>query len=74
MSRICARPGCNGAATATLAYDYAAREVELSFLADERHPMTHDLCTHHADTLSVPLGWRHHDRRAPVAPLFHRAG
>ncbi|CAN5490692.1 hypothetical protein BH20ACT2_BH20ACT2_17760 [soil metagenome] len=70
MSRTCARPGCNGTATATLSYDYAGRVAELDFLADERHPMSHDLCTPHADALSLPRGWERRDRRVPVAPLF----
>jgi len=69
MSRTCARPGCNGAATATLTYDYANQGAWLERLSFEAHPMTHDLCARHAERLSVPQGWRLEDRRV-VEPLF----
>lgn len=70
MRRSCARPGCHEAATTTLSYDYAQGTVWLDHLADEPHPMTHDLCGRHADTLSVPRGWVLRDDRVPVTPLF----
>jgi len=69
MSRTCARPGCNGAAVATLTYDYANRTAWVERLSHEPHPMTHDLCARHADGLSVPQGWHLEDRRV-VEPLF----
>ena len=72
MSRHCARPGCNGIATATLAYDYQDRAVWIRELDIERHPMTHDLCTRHADRLSVPSGWGLDDRRV-TEPIFRHA-
>ena len=72
MSRTCARPGCNQAATATLTYEYGSRTAWLDRLSAESHPMTHDLCERHADGLSVPKGWRLDDRRV-VAPLFRAA-
>jgi len=64
VTRACARPGCGDAATATFVYDYQARTTWLDRLAGERHPMAYDLCTAHADTFSVPRGWRLVDRRA----------
>lgn len=64
MYRSCARPACAAPAAATLAYDYAGQTVWVDPLAVESHPMTHDLCGRHADTLSVPRGWQLHDRRA----------
>lgn len=71
MSRHCARPGCHGLASSTLSYDYAEHAVWLESLAADAHPMTHDLCDHHADTLSVPRGWDFDDRRSATAvPLF----
>ncbi|MBS1849129.1 MAG: DUF3499 family protein [Actinobacteria bacterium] len=70
MQRHCARPGCTRSATATLTYDYAAGCVWIDRLTDEAHPMTHDLCSRHADTLGVPRGWLLQDRRSPAAPLF----
>jgi uncharacterized protein DUF3499 len=63
MSRTCARPGCSTAASATLLYDYRQRTSSLEPLADERHPMTYDLCSAHADTLTVPHGWDLEDHR-----------
>jgi hypothetical protein len=69
MGRHCAKPGCNTPGSATLAYDYANRVAWVDRLADEDHPMTHDLCDRHADRLSVPQGWRLDDRRV-VQQLF----
>jgi hypothetical protein len=63
MTRVCARPGCGDAATATFVYDYQDRVTWLDALAGERHPMAYDLCQEHADALSVPRGWRLIDRR-----------
>ncbi len=70
MRRTCARPGCTEVATTTLSYDYATRCVWLEALAEEPHPMVHDLCTRHADTLSVPRGWLLRDERPTVTDLF----
>lgn len=50
-------------ATATFAYEYAARTVWLDDLDAEPHPFTYDLCTRHGATLSVPRGWELRDRR-----------
>ena len=62
-SRTCAKPGCNVSASATLTYDYAAQAAELELLNAEAHPMRYDLCTDHADSLRVPMGWDLADRR-----------
>ena len=48
---------------ATLSYAYAERVVWIEVLSGEAHPMTHDLCTDHADHLRVPRGWEQRDRR-----------
>jgi hypothetical protein len=69
MSRHCARPGCNGAAAATLTYDYANSTAWLDHVSDEAHPMAHDLCVAHGDSLVVPRGWKLEDRRR-VQALF----
>ena len=66
MSRTCSRPDCGETATATFAYDYQARTTWLDSLAMERHPTSYDLCGAHADTLTVPRGWRLDDRRRQV--------
>ena len=67
MARRCARPDCHELSTSTLSYDYPAGTVWLDLLSDEAHPMTHDLCDRHADSLSVPRGWLLRDRREPRA-------
>jgi hypothetical protein len=69
MSRHCARPGCNALARATLTFDYGNRAAWVDRLAEEAHPMNHDLCERHANGMSVPRGWRLEDRRI-VEPLF----
>jgi hypothetical protein len=61
--RLCGRPGCGQDATASLAFQYANRRVWLDDLTDPE-PSTIDLCTQHADRLSVPVGWSGQDRRA----------
>ena len=72
MRRSCARPECSSRANATLSYDYADSSVILGPLADEPHPMSHDLCEVHAVSMSVPRGWRLEDRRnvtdLPMSP------
>ncbi len=71
VTRACARPGCARPASATLSYDYRGGTVWLESLAGEAHPMTHDLCTEHAQVTSVPRGWQLVDRRV-VRPIgFH---
>jgi hypothetical protein len=72
MSRTCARPGCNAVAAATLTYDYAASTAWLESLAGEGHPMSYDLCGHHADGLRVPHGWALQDRRLRIAAFDDR--
>ncbi|WP_370327788.1 DUF3499 family protein [Euzebya sp.] len=63
--RSCIKTGCRWPAAATLSYRYATAEVWLSDLADD-HPSTHDLCPHHADSMTVPRGWALVDDRRPV--------
>ena len=63
VTRTCAKPGCDRAAVATLAYAYAEGVVWLEDLAPEAHPMVHDMCRLHADTVRVPLGWELRDVR-----------
>jgi len=70
VTRRCARPGCPGAAEATLSYNYAERTVWVDDLTVEPHPMLHDLCAEHAARLGVPMGWTRRDRRS--APGYHQ--
>jgi hypothetical protein len=65
MTRVCARPDCGETASATFVYDYQGRITWLDPLADERHPMSYDQCPAHAESLTVPRGWRLVDRRGP---------
>jgi hypothetical protein len=41
-------------------------------LSAEAHPMTHDLCAHHAEHTRVPKGWELRDRRIPAISLTAR--
>lgn len=62
--RGCARPGCPASASATLAFDYAARAVWLRPLETERSPGRYELCPAHADRTRQPHGWTLYDERA----------
>jgi hypothetical protein len=72
VTRACARPGCRQPAVATLSYAYGARAVWVDDLSADPHPMTHDLCAHHAAHTRVPRGWELRDRRLSAAPLAAR--
>ncbi len=61
--RLCARPGCGEAATATLSFQYATSTVWLDDVG-AKEPHTIDLCARHADRTAPPKGWTGHDRRA----------
>jgi hypothetical protein len=62
--RLCARPGCGEAATATLSFQYASSTVWLDDLG-AKEPSSIDLCRRHADRLAPPKGWTGQDRRSP---------
>jgi hypothetical protein len=64
MHRSCARPACADPAVAILSYDYAASTVWILPLDAEPGQMAHGLCSRHAGTLVVPLGWTLDDRRS----------
>ncbi len=70
--RTCHRTGCGWPAAASLSYRYETREAWLADLSAEPNPALWELCPHHADQLTVPLGWERLDRRtiapAPVEP------
>ena len=73
MARLCSRPGCANAASATMTYGYASRTVWVDDLAAEADPNGYDLCPAHADRLSVRVGWEKSARRVTaVRPLFTR--
>jgi hypothetical protein len=62
--RQCSRPGCSDGAGATLSYSHGRRSAWLTDLTHERDAHSYDLCSRHADRLSVPQGWTLDDRRA----------
>lgn len=62
--RSCRRPGCGWSATASLSFRYATGQVWLLDLSNTPDPSLYDLCTAHADTLTVPRGWERVDERA----------
>jgi hypothetical protein len=55
----------------TLSYSYGDRTVWIESTSVEAHPMTHDLCSHHTETLVLPRGWTCRDLRS-VAPVGGR--
>lgn len=61
--RSCRRPGCGWSATASLSFRYATGQVWLLDLSSSPDPSLYDLCTSHADTLTVPRGWERVDER-----------
>lgn len=65
--RLCSKVGCARDAVATLTYDYGDKMAALGPLGAANDPQAHDLCSPHADRLSVPAGWlvvRHEALRA----------
>lgn len=65
--RLCSKVGCAREAVATLTYDYGDQMAALGPLGAANDPQAHDLCSPHADRLSVPSGWlvvRHEALRA----------
>ena len=55
--RQCSKVGCAREAVATLTYDYGDKMAALGPLGAANDPQAHDLCSPHADRLSVPAGW-----------------
>jgi hypothetical protein len=63
------RPGCDRDAAARLTYDPIACEVWLDDLA-ERVGRHQEICSLHAERLTVPRGWAMSDRRSDEQPMF----
>jgi hypothetical protein len=69
MARLCERPACSDEAAVVYRFDAASRHVWLeSPGGDERSSGV--LCSRHADSMLVPLGWTLDDRRESVPRLF----
>jgi hypothetical protein len=62
--RSCAKMRCTAEPVATVALLYAQREVLVEDLAPERDPNLLDLCRHHVEGMTPPLGWTVSDRRS----------
>lgn len=63
------RPGCDRDAAARLTYDTVVCQVWLDDLA-ERTGRNQEICSLHAQRLTVPRGWMLSDRRAEEPALF----
>ena len=68
-SSLCSRPGCGGSAAAALTYDYASRTVWLYDPGEAGEGSILPMCSPHADTLRVPVGWACEDQRVKVVSL-----
>ncbi|MEZ5209787.1 MULTISPECIES: DUF3499 domain-containing protein [unclassified Gordonia (in: high G+C Gram-positive bacteria)] len=55
--RQCCRPGCSRLAVATLTFVYAESTAVVGPLAGADEPHSWDLCSEHADRITVPRGW-----------------
>lgn len=55
--RQCCRPGCSRLAVATLTFVYAESTAVIGPLAGPDEPHSWDLCSEHADRITVPRGW-----------------
>jgi hypothetical protein len=65
--RLCARPGCQSPAAATLRFHSTRREARLVDV-DGGRPSSGDLCERHACVLALPRGWRLCDHRNVLTP------
>ena len=54
----------------TLTFEYGSRTVWLLDLAADPVLTGYDLCSKHAERLTVPNGWERIDRRTSTPPLF----
>jgi hypothetical protein len=69
FSRVCARPGCDAPAAATLRFRSTRREAWLVDVDDALPRSQGDLCKRHAGALELPRGWQLHDERSPVTEV-----
>ncbi len=72
-ARHCAKPTCENLAAATLSYQYETATVWVEHLHHDDHPMIHDLCLRHADSMVVPLGWDLQDMRESAPGALPKA-
>lgn len=55
--RECSRHNCHEAAVATMTYGYEEATAVLGPLSPTSEPGALDLCSHHAQSVTVPRGW-----------------
>jgi hypothetical protein len=70
-ARRCSRTACTATAVATLTYVYADSTAVVGPLATSAEPHTYDLCSLHAEGLTVPRGWatvRHEPEDGSAGP------
>lgn len=60
----CARPGCAGAASASLSFSYLEQVAVLDPLEGDPPPQAYALCATHAARTRPPNGWELCDRRS----------
>lgn len=65
--RICAHPGCNALAAATLGFHYESRLVWFEELKAKFELDRYDLCGYHLDHFAPPRGWNKEDRRVDAS-------
>jgi len=56
--RPCSKVACSHDAVSTLTYVYADSMAVLGPLSQKAEPHSYDLCTKHAERMSVPQGWQ----------------
>jgi hypothetical protein len=66
--RQCSRSACRQSAVATLTYVYAESTAVLGPLATYAEPHAYDLCSQHAESLTVPRGWEVLRLAMPTTP------
>jgi hypothetical protein len=57
-ARPCSKVACGNQAVSTLTYVYADSMAVLGPLSRSAEPHSYDLCSRHAERLSVPQGWQ----------------
>lgn len=65
--RGCAKTGCDEPASASIGLRYGDRVVVVGDLTPRLDPNLLELCTRHADMLTMPRGWIAQDRRGRAA-------
>jgi hypothetical protein len=57
-NRQCSKVACTAEAVSTLTWVYADSMAVLGPLSQAAEPHSYDLCSRHAERMSVPQGWQ----------------